>query len=267
MGKLLLDKGIADFEESRFAEHRKASRDIKGWLHPQAAAMMAFLLDCQKNYGLQGGLMEIGVFHGRSATLLGLYGRSDETFVLCDIVYPAGVKEEIQAGTSAKCTFLEKQSFHINVGFDLPSPEERFRFIHIDGNHSGTDITHELRLSDALLHPDGIICVDDFFNPVYPQITDAVLHYLRQNPYGLTMFLVGYNKAFLGRPTRVHPYMKTIENALPEYLRDNRMIRETLVKSTVSSEMCCFSIVQSAEIPDKLRRGPDWMRGAFGMDV
>lgn len=267
MGKLLLEKGISDFEESKFAEHRKISRNLPGWLYQQAAAMIAFILDCQKNSGLRGNLMEIGVFHGRCATLLGLYGEPNETFVLCDIVYPEGIKEKIQNSTSAKCTFLEKQSFHINVGSDLPSQQERFRFVHLDGNHSGTDITHELRLADALLDPNGIICVDDFFNPLYPQITDAVLHYLRQNPYSLTMFLMGYGKAFLGRPTRVYPYMRIIENALPEYLRDNRMIAEILVKSTVSSEMSCFSVVQSVGDPNKLRRGPDWMKGAFGMGV
>ncbi len=267
MGKLLLQKGITDFENSKFEEHRRMVGDLGGWLHPQAAAMIAFLLDCQENKGLQGNLMEIGVFRGRTAMLLGLYGRSGETFVMCDISFPEGVKEEIQSATSAQCTFLEKQSFHINAASDLPPQQDKFRFVHIDGNHSGTDVTHELRLSDALLHPDGIICVDDFFNPMYPQITDAVLQYIRQNPYGLTMFLVGYNKVFLGRPTRVHSYMKTIENALPEYLRDNRLIREILVKSTVSSELCCFSVVQQSQKPENLRRGPDWMKGAFGLDV
>jgi hypothetical protein len=35
---------------------------------------------------------------------------------------------------------------------------------------------------------DGIICMDDFFNPIYPQVTAAVYKFLFDNPLTIRWF-------------------------------------------------------------------------------
>ncbi len=53
-----------------------------------------------------------------------------------------------------------------------------FRWIHVDGDHKAQTVENNLRLASQLLAEKGIICVDDFFNPRYPQLTYAVHEFL-----------------------------------------------------------------------------------------
>lgn len=53
-----------------------------------------------------------------------------------------------------------------------------YRWIHIDGEHSRVAVEHDLALASTQLGERGIIVVDDFMAPEYPQITFAVIEYL-----------------------------------------------------------------------------------------
>ena len=48
------------------------------------------------------------------------------------------------------------------------------RFWHIDGHHSRDCLTNDLELVHPLLHPQGIVCLDDMLHPGYPMMVVAV---------------------------------------------------------------------------------------------
>jgi hypothetical protein len=64
------------------------------------------------------------------------------------------------------------------------------RFFHIDGNHSYQSLSKDLALAHAVLHPQGIVCVDDMLHPGYPTLVAAVLDYLNQTPQMRVMCII-----------------------------------------------------------------------------
>jgi hypothetical protein len=58
---------------------------VKGWLVPGAAEAIILLSQEQRDHGLQGGVAEIGVHHGRLFILLYLLGSRNEPSVAIDI--------------------------------------------------------------------------------------------------------------------------------------------------------------------------------------
>ena len=57
---------------------------IPGWFGAHSYALWRSLLDFQAE-SVHGNLFEIGVWRGRSASVLASYCRDDETLYLCDI--------------------------------------------------------------------------------------------------------------------------------------------------------------------------------------
>ena len=56
------------------------------------------------------------------------------------------------------------------------------RFAHIDSHHARECLTNDLELIHAVLHPDGIICLDDMLHPGYPMLAAAAFDYLARHP-------------------------------------------------------------------------------------
>jgi hypothetical protein len=53
------------------------------------------------------------------------------------------------------------------------------RLFSVDGDHSKTAVLHDLALAEAVLAPGGVIIADDFFNPWYPTVTEALYEFFR----------------------------------------------------------------------------------------
>ena len=56
------------------------------------------------------------------------------------------------------------------------------RFAHIDSHHARECLTNDLELVHAVLHPDGILCLDDMLHPGYPMLAVAAFDYLARHP-------------------------------------------------------------------------------------
>ena len=61
----------------------------------------------------------------------------------------------------------------LNRSPELMQHRRSFRWIHIDGEHTGQAVGNDLAIAHELLADDGIICIDDFFNPAYAQVSAA----------------------------------------------------------------------------------------------
>ena len=116
------------------------------------------------------------------------------------LVDPAVRREAVDAVDSIRASnniYIRDFSQNLHGHPALAGRDGCFRWIHIDGEHSGPAVRNDLAIAAALIAPGGIICLDDFFTPAYPQITAAVFEFLASCRDELQLFLVGYNKAYL----------------------------------------------------------------------
>ncbi len=56
------------------------------------------------------------------------------------------------------------------------------RFVHVDGDHSDEALAKDLDLARDVLHPQGLICLDDMLHPGYPFLVTTVERWLKSNP-------------------------------------------------------------------------------------
>jgi len=59
--------------------------------------------------------------------------------------------------------------------------EEKLRFIHIDGGHSAEQAYFDLNLCSKHLAPHGIIVMDDYYNKLWPGVTQGTDKFLNDS--------------------------------------------------------------------------------------
>ncbi len=229
-----------------------------GWFYHESAAIWDTFLSYQEATNNVGNMLEIGVYQGKSAGMLALHRRGEETCVLVDVTPLHQVRQRIeQAVPNAKCEYLQEMSqFLVRHPFVREAARD-FRWIHIDGEHSAQAVSSDLALAETLLSDRGIIVLDDFFSPHYPQITQALFRFLDANPGRLMLMLCGFNKGYLCRPRAAHEYLTFMRSSLFANLaRRGCGKRVTICKTTAPSDMNAFGIIERYNDMDY--RGPDW---------
>lgn len=233
----------------------------EGWFSRGAAAVFDCLLGLQSRLDVSGNTLEIGVWQGRSAALIALHTRpAGEGCVLVDkfmqreVLDSTLARSGLKVGGSLSLLPVDSRILHnrplARTGF------HSFRWIHIDGEHTARTLTSDLELAHRLLSDKGVVAIDDFFSFMYPQLTEAVFRFLRERPYDFTLFLGGYNKAYLARPFFATRYRQYCHRDLMDEL-EARGVQATLHKTTIPSEMDCYGLTPRR--PDGVRfRGPDW---------
>jgi len=226
---------------NRFQRWHELTAQVDGYFSDEAAATWDVLLDVQETRFL-GALGEIGVYHGRSAALLALHTRDQEHLSLVDL-------DERPDRTRFLRDLLKGNQFFFSVdrsshlsGMPGPGGLHRFRWFHIDGDHTGEALVNDLRLASEALQDEGIVCLDDFFSPMYPQLTAATFHYLAAHPHELVLFLCGFNKGYLCRPTAAARYQHVIRSGLITELSKRGISNVTVFKTTSSADMACFGM-------------------------
>ena len=182
---------------------------IPGWFGSHSYALWRSLLDFQAD-GVRGNLFEIGVWRGRSASVLASYCRDDETLYLCDLQVDAQAMHMAFEGVGAagrSIVAISAPSSELPGKLDLRAMHKTVRWMHIDGEHTGSAVYSELELANQLVKSDGLVVVDDFFSPRYPANTTEVVRYMEKNPFHFRLLAVGFNKGYLCRPESLPRYM------------------------------------------------------------
>lgn len=237
---------------SRLEHYRGKFGHINGSFWDGAIVTWDILLERQSDLNIDGDIIEIGVLKGKSATLLALHAADEETFVLVD---PAMRNEATSAVASVHPTNnVVIKEFSQNIRHHPALKPKGFRWIHIDGEHSGPAVVNDLEIAAKLLTPRGIICLDDFFTPAYPQITAATFAFLADNPQ-LTLFLVGYNKGYICHSKSSADYLAFLrDNAAAKFAK--RQFPVTLWKSAAPPDLNCFGV--TPKVQNTVMKGPDW---------
>jgi predicted O-methyltransferase YrrM len=174
-------------------------QSIRGMSSRFAAAICGHLLGRQSGLGVTGDLVEIGTFEGRFFIAMALLLKPGEHALGIDLfnwpnegVYDRLMRNCADAGLPASRFAAWKVDTQTIAATDLRArlPGEAARFVHIDGDHDPQCLHHDLELAHAVLHPDGIIALDDMLHPGYPTLIETVLDYLRRHPEMRTFCII-----------------------------------------------------------------------------
>ena len=231
--------------------------NLPGWFQKEAAAMWDCLLRFQFQQNIAGHLLEIGAWKGKSATCFALHAGDDEYCVIADRIILSEMKDTVGTIRKSHNLFIQGLSSELRNHSRLMQFGSAFRWIHIDGEHSGEAIKQDLSLAHDLINDRGIICVDDVPSNAYPQVYFAVVEYLVHHP-DLAMFAAGHNKCYICRHTAAPIYLKYIRKQMHQAMTD-RGVWVTIWKSGRPADCDCFGITDLVEDYDY--RGPDWNPG------
>ena len=172
---------------------------IRGMSSRFSAAICGHAIRRQSELGVAGDIAEIGTFEGRFFIAMALGLAPGEIALGIDVFdWPnEGVLARFLANCDAcglrrdRYVAWKEQSKNI-------APDElrrklvtgTVRFFHIDGDHDYSSLSSDLELAHGVLHPSGLICLDDMLHPGYPTLITAVLDYLARHPEMVVMCII-----------------------------------------------------------------------------
>lgn len=182
---------VSDHPLRACAEYFMSGMDgVQGFLHHGAASTVLTLLEAQRRAGITGTVAEIGVYHGKMFVGMALSRKPGERALACDVfgdgendffgTFSENCRKHSVYGETVQVLRANSQKVTVHQWRDLVAPS--LRFIHVDGEHTKKGLLHDLLLAHAGLGPGGIIVVDDVFHPWYPELTEAVIDFLRAHP-------------------------------------------------------------------------------------
>jgi hypothetical protein len=163
---------------------------VRGMSSRFAAAISAWCLIHQAAHGIKGHVVEIGAFEGRFLIALALALQEGErAFGMDTFTWPNDRLEALFIAhgahhglTAPRYVPWRANSGELTVKQFAAHIGGTARFVHIDGDHSPEALTHDLALAEAVIHPMGLICLDDMLHPGYPFLVTAVNDWLANKP-------------------------------------------------------------------------------------
>jgi hypothetical protein len=164
--------------------------DVPGWFAPLDRALFGQLLSWQTRTQPPGDIVELGVYLGKSAILLGQHLASGETLTVCDLfgAPPPATSSTAEKGRSF--TTLDRQeferyylSFHPTLPVVLAMPSSQVldhvaansaRFVHVDASHLYEHVVADAASARTMLREDGIVVFDDYRSEHTPGVALAV---------------------------------------------------------------------------------------------
>lgn len=187
LGDLLANSGDPHID----AYLREGYESVPGMSSRFAAGICGHLMRHQTALGISGHVAEIGTFEGRFFIAMALGLQPDEHAFGFDLFdWPdAGIFGRFAANCARHGLPPESWTALRRDSRTMP-PEEfrqylgnrRVRLFHIDGDHGLDSLAADLALATAVLHPHGLIVLDDMLHPAYPFLVVAVHRFLVDNP-------------------------------------------------------------------------------------
>jgi hypothetical protein len=215
--------------------------DIPGFFQFESMVLWDFFFIAQDRFGVHGDSLEIGVYKGKSAVLGALYMRPEERAIFVDVNLMNEARTLIQGAKPHNNIFLERRSCDLLSDPALRNLSGGFRWCHIDGDHTGYSTAQDIYTASYLIGERGIICVDDFFNFRYPQLTAAVYQFLSDNRLRFRMLFCGANKCYLCRTPAYTAYEDEIRKNLAKQVRTYDL-KLQIYKTSYSYDNGCFSL-------------------------
>ncbi|MBC9729135.1 class I SAM-dependent methyltransferase [Streptomyces sp. TRM68367] len=163
--------------------------DVPGWFPPLDQVLFTWFLERQEKQGMEGDLLELGAYMGKSAILLGHHLQDGEKFTVCDLFESDAPDEHNKAESTKSYSSLTQQafernylSFHDALPRVIQAPSSvvekevepgTCRFVHIDASHLYEHVHGDIGAARDILKPEGIVVLDDFRSEHTPGVSVA----------------------------------------------------------------------------------------------
>jgi hypothetical protein len=163
---------------------------VRGMSSAFAATICGHVIRRQSELGIAGHIAEIGTFEGRFFIAMALGLAPGERALGIDLFeWPNSGVLDLFLGHCARNGLARERYTAIKADIRSLTAQDitkalggPVRFWHIDGEHSREALLADLALAEAVLHPQGMICLDDMLHPGYPLLVVAVHEWLDRHP-------------------------------------------------------------------------------------
>lgn len=163
---------------------------VPGWLSEEDVALFERIGLIQEASGVTGDILEIGVFMGKSAIVLGHLLGDGETLVAADLFDDVVSAADNADEVAHEYAGLNEQRFLDNYARYHQTPPEvikglsarlpkvlgrrKFRLIHVDGSHTYDVVRDDIANTRHFAGPDAIIVLDDWRTVHTPGVSAAI---------------------------------------------------------------------------------------------
>jgi Methyltransferase domain len=189
----------------------KGRNRVAGWFSRIDAEIFRLITHNQSERSLTGSMVEIGLHHGKSFIALCLALKDTEKAYGVDLFENQALNRDHSGRGSRTHVEANLASFGIDpsrVVLDARSSEEvtaleiieaagKARFFSIDGGHWLDIVVNDLLLAEAALMKYGVIALDDFHNPEWPEVSAGYFSWWAKRSSAIVPFAIGFNKLYL----------------------------------------------------------------------
>ena len=241
-------------------QYLKGHRKVPGWLDAYSARFIAELSRLQLEADVHGGVGEIGVHMGRLFILLKLLARPAERAVAIDVFQDQHLNTD-GSGEGDEHTFRANVEFWAGAGHmsvlqrssleiscqDIIDSAGYCRLFSVDGGHTAQCTMNDLNLADGVLVDAGILVLDDYFNPSWPDVSTGAAQFLAQRNVRLRPFAITPNKLYFARPGWQSFYSNALRQSQSGYYEKT--------SEMYGSPVCVFGVEpQTHALPRRIRR-------------
>jgi len=199
-------------------------KTVEGWLSETDAKIFELILKQQSDLGLVGSVAEIGLHHGKSFILLCTFLQPNEKAYGID-VFESQILNLDSSGLGNKRKLLgnlhrfycdmsqiildERQSELVKVS-EIQVAVGGIRFFSIDGGHWYSTVLNDLKLAKECLITGGVIAVDDYLRPEWPDVGRAFHAWYALNSEDFEVVAIGFNKIYLAHPSWAPLYRENL---------------------------------------------------------
>jgi hypothetical protein len=189
-----------------FEVYKKNFDSVEGWANRKLFNVIDTLDSCGINR--KGGVLEIGVHHGKFYILLNHTTDSLDTSYAVDVFGLQHLNIDKSGLGDRFCFERNLRDFDKHKGentriFEMDSlsltnqiPDSSLRFISIDGGHTVEHTMYDLKLAERLVANEGVVILDDIMGEYWCGVTEGYIKYALTYP-SLVPFAMGLNKLFL----------------------------------------------------------------------
>lgn len=189
-------------------------REVQGWVTTGALTVTSVFSNLQRLNGIEGNICEIGVHHGRYMIALSLLRGVHEKSLAIDVfedqdlnIDKSGLGDATAftnnvtkwLGSAPEMLIMKADSLTVSSADIIQRLGGEVRLFSVDGSHTCEHTLNDIEIAQGCLVDGGIVVVDDFFNPDWPGVPEALVRFLDRPEGQRRLVPIGYgdNKFYL----------------------------------------------------------------------
>lgn len=193
-------------------------KEIHGWCPAETSNFCKMIDTYQYENNIEGSIAEIGVHHGLFFIMLNSMSRSGFKSWAIDVFENQELNID-NSGKGSEEKFLENlrkydryRGGNVNIlrcdstTTDLSKLiDTPIRILSIDGGHTCEHTIADLKSSQKIIHPEGVVIVDDIVNHQWLGVIEGCIIFLQSRPT-LVPFAISRKKLFMCNLTYLNNY-------------------------------------------------------------